>query len=81
MADLATERDPEFDTLSVEGVIAPVGRGQVPVPLDNSQALEAELTYAAPQFSNAIHRSVQINRRDAHKAVRIPLDSSRDLVV
>ncbi len=48
MADLAAERNPELDTLGVQGVVAPVRRRQVPVPLDDSQALEAELTYAAP---------------------------------
>ena len=81
MADLAAEWNPKVDTLGVKGVIAPVGRGEVPVLLDNSQALEAKLTHAAPELSNAIHRPVQINRRDTDKAVRMRFDNSCHLVV
>jgi len=81
MADLAAEGYAELDAFDVEGIVAPVGRREVPEPLHDPERLESELFDAAPEFAYRFHRAVKVGGSYSNQAFRIFLNMGGHLVV
>ena len=81
MPNLEAEWDIEFDAFRIKRVIAAIVRRQIPQPWQNPKPAKSELTDGAAQFTNGIHWSGEIDRRDPEQAVGILTDKRSNLIV
>jgi hypothetical protein len=81
MSDLCAERNVEFATLRKQRIVTSIIRRQSPQPGQDAQTLETVLPHTPTQLAHAVHRSIEIDRRDAGEAAWMGTAIVRHLVV
>ena len=69
MSDLRAERNVEFAALRKQRIVAPVVGRQPPHPRQDAQPLETVMLHTPTQLAHPVHRSIEIDGRDADEAV------------
>ena len=80
VTDLGAERHAGLDAFGEQRVVAAVGGRRVPQPGHHPQAHES-FGDPAPQLADRLHRTVEVDRGQTGKPVRVQPDPFRDLVV